>query len=163
MWVCSTGAKQKKRRKSVFRPVWGVYDLQMFLFLFLSFHQLSRLQNVRQRSHFCPGVFLFLLTVLCEATKSAIFKKWHFFSWLESLSFLPHRHLRGTLPTPRRRRSPRAFLSSDQSMGWSWKGYEDLIFSALRSFPAALSRSDKKVDDNMTENTGARSGESKLS
>lgn len=86
-----------------------------------------------------------------------------FLGW-KSLSFLPHRHLRGTLPTPRRhRRSPRAFLSSDQSMGWSWKGYEDLIFSALRSFPAALSGSDKKVDDNMTENTGARSGESKLS
>lgn len=77
----------QKKKKNVFHPVWGVYEIRMFLFLFLSFHQLSRLQNVRQRSHFCPGVFLFLLTVLCEATKSAIFKKWHFFSWLEVTFF----------------------------------------------------------------------------
>lgn len=47
--------------------------------LFLSFCQFSRLQNVRQHSHFCFGLFLFLLILFCKATKSLIFKNWLFF------------------------------------------------------------------------------------
>lgn len=134
------------------------------IIILISFHQLHRLQNVRQRSRFCPGMFLFLLIVLCEATKSVIFKSDISLLGCKSLSSLPRRHLRSSLPTLPRRCST---SSEFQPINGGWGGGAERAttiwyFLLYGVFPTALSQSDKKVDDNTTESSDAHSKEAKL-